>query len=132
MPYDPSNRTGILHRQAQIKQRALAGIARTAPIARRAAAHTPPQSRGPSPMVWRAADACAAELLRRNAGRSPRGPHWRLAITKEPKGGSIVLGVAESACGDAVVLLIDSSGNLRDADSKRLLSVDEVEQRMRG
>lgn len=131
MPYDPSNRAGILHRQQQIKQRALAAIARTAPIARRAAAHTPPQSRGPSGMVWRTADACAAELLRRNAGRSPRGPHWKLALLKQPKGGSIVLAVAESAHGDALVLLVDCTGTLRNADTMRPLTVDEVEQRMR-
>jgi hypothetical protein len=132
MPYDPSGRAGTLYRQQQIRQRALVAIARTAPIARRAAAHTPPQARGPSGMVLRAADAYAAELLRRCAERPPHGPHWKIAITKEPKGGSIVLGVAESACGDALVLLVDSSGNLRCADSMRLLSVDEVEKLMRG
>lgn len=132
MPYDPSGRTGILHRQQQIKQRALAAIARTAPIARRAAAHTPPQSRGPSAMVLRAADGYAAELLRRNAERSPRGPHWKLALLKQAKGAAVLLGVAESARGDAVVLLVDCTGVLRDGDTMRVLTLDQVEQRMRG
>lgn len=132
MPYDPSGRTGILHRQQQIRQRALAAIARTAPIARRAATHTPPQSRVPSGMVWRAADYCAAELLRRCAERSPRGPHWKIALLKQPKGGSVILGVAESARGDALVLLVDCTGTLRDADTMRPITVDQVEQRMRG
>lgn len=133
MAYDPSGRVGTLHRQQQIKARARLALAKSAPMGRRLAAHVVPPSHGPSARVWGYADTYSAELLRRHAEHSPHGPRWRFVPIKEASGASVLLGVATRLRdGDALVLLVDGTGTLREADTARPLTLDQVERRMRG
>ncbi|WP_198370334.1 hypothetical protein [Roseomonas rosulenta] len=136
MSYDPFGRTARLHSQQRAKRAAAAAIAASYRLVPRSAAPLVPPAkvrRDPSPQVWRAVDCYAAELLRRHAEHSPHGPRWRFVPTKEASGAAVLLGVGTRLRdGDALVLLVDGTGTLREADTMRPLTLDQVEQRMRG
>ncbi|WP_198368527.1 hypothetical protein [Roseomonas rosulenta] len=135
MSYDPFGRTARLHSQQRAKRAAAAAIAASYRLVPRSAAPFAPPikaRREPSPQVWRAVDCYAAELLRRHIARPLRGPDWRVALVKEAQGATVMLGVVEHPRGDALVLIVDSAGDLRDAHTRRRLTLDEVVRRMQG
>jgi hypothetical protein len=136
MSYDPFGRTARLHSQQRAKRAAAAAIAASYRVVPRSAAPFAPPTRGrrdPSRQVWRAVDCYAAELLRRHAEHSPHGPRWRFVPAKEASGAAVVLGATTRLRdGDALVLLVDDTGTLCDADTMRPITLDQVERRMRG